>query len=98
MPPSRKPRASKPSDPIALRIREAEKRLSPVRSDRIGYDEATYAKLADLEARGTRWSEIGEGPKGVRRVAVNRWDLRGIPIELEERPVVYRGSNPGRTA
>ena len=56
------------------------------------------AKLADLEARGTRWSEIGEGPKGVRRVAVNRWDLRGIPIELEERPVVYRGSNPGRTA
>jgi hypothetical protein len=55
-------------------------------------------KLADLESRGTRWSEIGEGPKGVRRVAVNRWDLRGIPIELEEKPLVYRGINPGRAS
>ena len=56
------------------------------------------AKLGDLESRGTRWSEIGEGPKGVRRVAVNRWDLRGIPIELEEMPVVYRGISQGRSA
>jgi hypothetical protein len=55
-------------------------------------------KLADLEARGTRWLDIADGPGGVRRVALNRWDLRGIPIELEEMPVVYRGVGQGRAA
>jgi hypothetical protein len=54
------------------------------------------AKLGDLESRGTRWSDIADGPGGARRVAVNRWDLHGIPIELEDMPVVYRGVSQGR--
>lgn len=53
-------------------------------------------KLEDLDRRGTRWEWIDDGPKG-RRVALNRWDLRGVPIELEELPVVYRGVGGGRT-
>jgi hypothetical protein len=55
------------------------------------------AKLADLEARGTRWRDVEEGAKGVRRVEVSRWDLHGIAIELEDMPVVYRGVGQGRT-
>jgi hypothetical protein len=53
-------------------------------------------KLEDLERRGTRWDWIDGGPSG-RRAAVNRWDLRGVPIELEELPVVHRGVGGGRT-
>jgi hypothetical protein len=56
------------------------------------------AKLADLDARGTRWREVEESPKGDRRVEVSRWDLHGIPIELEDMPVVYRGAGQGRTS
>jgi hypothetical protein len=56
------------------------------------------AKLADLDARGTRWRRVEEGPKGAPRVEVSRWDLHGIPIELEDMPVVYRGVGQGRTA
>jgi hypothetical protein len=56
------------------------------------------AKLDDLESRGTRWRDIGEGPGGVRRVALNQADLYGIPFELEDMPVVYRGIGGGRTA
>jgi hypothetical protein len=56
------------------------------------------AKLADLQSRGTRWRQIAEGPRGVRRVAVNRWDMHGIPFELEDMPVVYRGVGQGRSA
>ena len=55
-------------------------------------------KLGDLKSRGTRWEDIGSAPDGVRRVALNRWDLHGIPIELEEMPVVYRGVGQGRMA
>jgi hypothetical protein len=56
------------------------------------------AKLADLDARGTRWTELTDGPAGVRRAAVNRWDVHGIPLELEEMFVVFRGVGQGRTA
>jgi hypothetical protein len=56
------------------------------------------AKLADLDSRQTGWTELEDSPEGVRRVAVNRWDLHGIPIELEEMPVVYRGVGQGRTS
>lgn len=54
------------------------------------------AKLGDLDARGTRWSDLPPGPSGERRVAVNRGDLRGASIELEDMPVVYRGVGAGR--
>jgi hypothetical protein len=56
------------------------------------------AKLADLEARGTRWTELPPAPSGARRVALNRWDLHGIPFEVEDLPVVYRGIGQGRSA
>jgi hypothetical protein len=52
-------------------------------------------KLADLDARGTGWQWIDDGPQG-RRVALNRWNLRGVPIEMEDMPVVYRGEGGGR--
>ena len=52
-------------------------------------------KLADLDARGTGWKWIDDGPNG-RRVALNRWDLRGVPIEMEDMPVVYRGEGGKR--
>jgi hypothetical protein len=54
--------------------------------------------LDDLDSRGTRWRDLEDGPKGVRRVQVNRYDIHGIPIELENMPVVYRGVGQGRTA
>jgi hypothetical protein len=53
-------------------------------------------KLGDLNTRGTRWMEIPPGPKGERRVAINRHDLRGVTLELEDMPVVYRGEGAGR--
>ena len=56
------------------------------------------AKLADLDARGTRWRDVEDGPMGRRRVEVSRWDLHGIQFELEDMPVVYRGVGQGRTA
>jgi hypothetical protein len=49
------------------------------------------AKLNDLDKRGTRWTRVEDSPTGQRRVALNRWDLRGLTIELEDLPVVYRG-------
>jgi hypothetical protein len=52
MPPRKARVASKLSDPIAQRIRDAEKKLSPVKSDRIGYDEGTYVKIADIVESG----------------------------------------------
>jgi len=52
-------------------------------------------KLDDLERRGTRWRAIEDGPTG-RRVALNRWDLRGVSLELEDLPVVYRGVGGAR--
>jgi hypothetical protein len=56
------------------------------------------AKLADLQRRGTRWRELEPAPSGARRVGINRYDLYGVPFELEEMPVVYRGVGQGRTA
>ena len=83
--------------------------VEPTRADsRAGRDLARYGpgawsvrigvfgldeKLEDLSRRGTRWLPIEGGPLG-NRVAVNRWDLRGMSIELEELPVVYRGERP----
>jgi hypothetical protein len=91
MPPSRKPRASKPSDPIALRIREAEKRLSPVRSDRIGYDEATYAKLADLVESG----RIGKRFEVLREALRTGMDVLHGELSLAEgQPLPIRGQLP----
>ncbi len=55
-------------------------------------------KLADLDARGTRWREIEASATGARRVEISRWDLHGIQFELEDMPVVYRGVGQGRTA
>jgi hypothetical protein len=52
-------------------------------------------KLADLDARRTGWKWIDDGPSG-RRVALNRWNLRGVPIEMEDMPVVYRGEGGKR--
>ncbi len=54
------------------------------------------AKLGQLDNHGVRWTEIAPGPKGERRVEVNRFDLRGASIELEEMSVVYRGIGAGR--
>jgi hypothetical protein len=56
------------------------------------------AKLGDLERRGTRWTDIAPGPHGERRVALNRHDLRGVTIELEDMAVVYRGEGAGQVA
>jgi hypothetical protein len=53
------------------------------------------AKLDDLERRGTRWKPIEDGPGG-RRVALSRGDLRGVSLELEDLPVVFRGVGGGR--
>ena len=53
-------------------------------------------KLDDLKTRGTRFESIDDGPNG-RRVALNRWDLRGVALELEDLPVVHRGVGGGRT-
>jgi hypothetical protein len=53
------------------------------------------AKLDDLEKRGTGWTAIEDGPNG-RRVELNRWDLDGLTIELEDLPVVHRGVGGGR--
>jgi hypothetical protein len=55
------------------------------------------AKLADLEARGTRWKEIEPDGNGARRVALNRWDVHGVGFEVEDLPVVYRGVGQGRS-
>jgi hypothetical protein len=55
------------------------------------------AKLGDLEARGTRWTELAPSPHGASRVLLNRHDLRGVTIELEDLPVVYRGEGAVRT-
>jgi hypothetical protein len=49
------------------------------------------AKLDDLDKRGTRWTAVEDSPSGDKRVALNRWDLRGLTIELEDLPVVHRG-------
>ena len=60
----------------------------------IGYELGVFglgAKLNDLDKRGTRWTRVEDSPTGQRRVALNRWDLRGLTIELEDLPVVYRG-------
>jgi hypothetical protein len=54
------------------------------------------AKLGELEAKGVRWTEVASGPKGERRVALNRFDLRGMSLELEDLPVVYGGEGGGR--
>jgi hypothetical protein len=54
------------------------------------------AKLGDLDARGTRWTDLPPGPNGERRVEVNRFDLRGVSLELEDMAVVYRGEGAGR--
>jgi hypothetical protein len=54
------------------------------------------AKLGDLEARGTRWTDLPPGPDGEQRVALDRGDLRGASIELADMPVVYRGVGAGR--
>lgn len=54
-------------------------------------------KLADLDARGTRWREIEASSTGARRAEISRWDLHGIQFELEDMPVVYRGVGQGRT-
>jgi hypothetical protein len=54
------------------------------------------ALLGDLEARGTRWADVGPGPKGQRRVALNPGDLHGLSLELEDMPVVFRGVGAGR--
>jgi hypothetical protein len=54
------------------------------------------AKLGDLEARGTRWTEVDPGPKGERRVALGPSDLHGLSLELEDMTVVYRGEGAGR--
>jgi hypothetical protein len=56
------------------------------------------AKLADLDRRRTRWREIAPGPKGARRIELNRHDLHGVAFELEDLPTVYRGIGQGRTA
>jgi len=56
------------------------------------------AKLADLDRRGTRWTDIAPGPGGERRVALSRHDLRGVTIELEDMTVVYRGEGASRVA
>jgi hypothetical protein len=49
------------------------------------------AKLDDLDKRATRWKYVEDSPEGRKRVAVSRWDLRGLTIELEELPFVHRG-------
>lgn len=83
--------------------------VEPTRADsRAGRDFARYGSgpwsvrigvfgldetLEDLSRRGTRWQPIEAGSLG-NRVVVNRWDLRGMSIELEELPVVYRGERP----
>ena len=54
--------------------------------------------LADLDARGTRWTEIDAAPNGAWRVQLNRWDLHGVPFEVEDLPVVYRGIGQGRAS
>jgi hypothetical protein len=56
------------------------------------------AKLADLDRRGTRWTEIAPGGGGERRVALSRADLRGLTVELEDMRVVHRGEGAGRVA
>ena len=56
------------------------------------------AKLEDLNRRGTRWREIAPGPDGARRIEINRYDVHGVPFELEDMPVVYRGIGQGRSA
>jgi hypothetical protein len=53
------------------------------------------AKLDDLEKRGTGWRAIEDGPSG-RRVELNRFDLGGLTIELEDLPIVHRGVGGGR--
>jgi hypothetical protein len=50
------------------------------------------AKLDDLNRRGTRWQYVESSPEGQKRVAVSRYDLRGLTIELEELPIVHRGT------
>jgi hypothetical protein len=54
------------------------------------------AKLGDLEARSTRWTEVDPGPNGERRVAIRPSDLHGLSLELEDMTVVYRGEGAGR--
>jgi hypothetical protein len=53
------------------------------------------AKLDDLDKRGTGWERIA-ARSDAERVALNRWDLRGLTLELEDMPVVLRGEGAGR--
>ena len=52
------------------------------------------AKLDDLDKRHTGWERIEDGPEGAR-VEINRWDLRGPGVELQDLPVVLRGTGAG---
>lgn len=51
--------------------------------------------LEQVGKRGVGWDWIDDGPSG-HRARLNRWDLRGASFEVEDLPVVYRGSGTTR--
>ncbi len=53
-------------------------------------------KLAELDDLGVRWTEIDRGSSGAKRVELNRLDVHGMGFELEDMPIVYRGSGAYR--